>query len=111
MRENHIRAWVEVVGSVTKNIAEFNEKRKISAPCMKSKAAVRGRKVAGPAESKNIAEFNEIRNPVSVINTDEEKSGSVALRPARGKIPPPCTAYGAFPPYTIFYHEFLAIVG
>ena len=43
-----------------KNIAEFNEKERIfpSPPCAKrdeSKAAVRGRKVAGPAVYKNIA--------------------------------------------------------
>ena len=31
------------------------------AECDESKAAVRGRKVAGPAAYKNIAEFNEIR--------------------------------------------------
>ena len=33
-------------------------------------------------------------NPVCAINTDEEKSGSVALRPVEI---PPSIAYGAFP--------------
>ena len=67
MRENRVCVWVKVVGSVMKkNIAEFNEKERnfLSPPCRKcdeSKAAVRGRKVAGPAVYKNIAECNKIR--------------------------------------------------
>ena len=102
-------------------IAEFHEKERIflSPPCTKrdeSKAAVTGRKVAGPAVHKTIAEFNKIpvnrgatgesrtsgrrgknsvRKAGECYKHREEKSGSVALRPV--EIPP---LYGAFPPHT-----------
>ena len=63
MRENRVRVWVEVVDSLqctnTRGIAEFNEIPPW-AKCDESKAAIRGRKVAGLAVHKHIAEFNEI---------------------------------------------------
>ena len=60
MRENHVHAWVVVVGSVMKNSFQSSMKLPHPAKCVESKAAVRGRKVTGPAVYKNIAEFNEI---------------------------------------------------
>ena len=65
MRENRVRSWMEVVGSVIKVFAEFNEKgdKNFSRATLRSvsRAAIRGRKVAGPAVYKNIAEVNKIR--------------------------------------------------
>ena len=59
MPENHVRAWVEVVGSVMeKFFSEFNE----IPPCVKcdeTKAAVWGRKEVVGTAVYNIAEFNE----------------------------------------------------
>ena len=46
-------------------------------------------------------------NPVSAINTDEEKSGKRRAE-ARGKFRP-STAYGAFPPHTQWFITSLAI--
>ena len=58
MRENRVRSWVEVIGSVIKVIAEFNEKgeKNICRPTLRrvSRAAVRGRNVAGPRVYKKI---------------------------------------------------------
>ena len=44
---------------------------------------------------------------VTAINTDEEKSGSVALRPV--EIPPLYHIWRIPPAYSMFHHEFLAI--
>ena len=46
-------------------------------------------------------------NPVSAINTNEEKSGSVALRPV--EIPPLYHIWRIYTTYSVVHHEFLAI--
>ena len=47
-------------------------------------------------------------NPVSAINTDEEKSGKRRAE-ARGKIPPLYRIWRIPPAYSVVHHEFLAI--
>ena len=113
------RANSKVLGpAVYKNIAEFNEIENSSPYNGEDGADLKrcGRESTGrlygrgtnpcvtcwkdPYNGPERGKLREV-NPVSAINTDEEKSGKRRAE-ARGKFRP-STAYGAFPPHTQWF--------